>query len=465
MAKTVKKSIIATILIVLTLSHTPVFAEELITAQSSFPGSLMPTAQRKRLAHSVLRNKWQRDAEVNQYLLHVNKLLIEEEDYFFTLAAIDQVNAFAYIGGLIVVYSGLWVSSESEDEFLSVMAHEMGHIKLDHFNKAKNNNKEAAIIALPVLIAGALLSNDKEVTKAVIASSTGFLASDFVAYSRELEHEADIFALDLMIKRMRNAGALINVYRRFTAHNNEYLSTHPAPKRRSAYIHDRIQNIPFSQPPYRADFYLLREKLEFMQGRNSNYRKDKIKKLNDPKLTSNEKNVLRYGLLLHATKHYDTVLGDAMVKMLENHPHPFIQRAIGHYYNIQKRYKKAIAVLKPVNKSHPDNIAIIAELLKAYHLTQQYEKNIAFYHTLPATIQQHVGIATLVSKSAEKMNNASLGNYILANAYAWDGQFEQAMRQISVAEIQQNAPIDILLKITTLKELLQKEMEWASNQK
>ncbi len=458
----VKKLISFILLLFLPLTPLPAVAEQLINATTSFPGSVMPTAERNRLAHSILGNRWLRDPEVTQYFNYVNSLLSDKDDYFFTLVNARQVNAFAFVGGLIVVYSGLWVTSNTEDELLSVMAHEMGHIKLDHLNKSKQNNKEAALIAVPLLLA-TILSKNSEVTEAIIASSSSFLSSDFVAYSRSLEHEADIFALDLMINQQRNAAALLDVYGRFKSNGNEYLSTHPAPKRRSAYILDRLSQTNLPQPPYRPDFYLIKEKLELLQDQGVIFKNSRLKKLNDNTLTPYDKNTLHYGLLLYAIEHYDKTLGETMVNALKDQAHPFIQRAIGEYYITQRRYDDAITLLLQEHEAHPESVAIILELLRAYNISKQYQAIIDIFEILPPTIKQHVGIAIIATNSYQKINIKGNSQQLLAEAYAWDGLYENAFRQISVGEKSKETPTDILLKLGNLKELLKKQQAWAKS--
>lgn len=441
----------------------PAQATQPINAENSFPGSVMPTAQRNNLARHVLGNLWLRDPEINQYFRYVNQTLAPDEDYFFTAANIDVINAFAYIGGLIVLYTGLWTSCNTEDEFISVIAHEMGHLKLEHFAKSEQNSKEASMVAIPLLIAGLLAAEDSETTEAVIASTSGFLASDFVAYSRTLEHEADLFALDLLTASHRDAASLVKVYQRFKSQGSEYISTHPAPTRRSAYINDRLRHTPKVTPPYRADFYLLKEKILFHQPNNLNYQQSRLRDLATA-TNSNRKTVLQYGLLLSATQKYDTKLGEAMIKELSANPHPYIQRAIGSYYLQQKQYDDALAVLLPAQRAHPNSIALLRELIRTYHLTQQHAHALQAYQNAPAIVRQNIDIATMAAQASRHLKQNALSNYILASAYAWDGRLQQARRQISVAEQEKSVPPDLLVKISELSTLIQQEMDWLAEQ-
>ena len=102
----------------------------------------------------------------------------------------NEVNAFALPDGHIVIYSGLILASESEAEFCGVLCHEIAHIELDHV--MKKLVKEVGLSALLSMTTG---NNGAE-----MLNETAKMLSSY-AFDRKLEREADIEAVNFLIKQ------------------------------------------------------------------------------------------------------------------------------------------------------------------------------------------------------------------------------------------------------------------------
>lgn len=143
----------------------------------------------------------------------------------------DEVNAFALPNGHLVVYSGLILESDHQDELVGVISHEIAHIQLNHVMK-----KLVKEIGLSVLISITTGSAGTEIIKEVakILSSS--------AFDRSLEKEADIKAVDYMLEAKVNpapfADFLYKLSKEDSAITNylSWVSTHPDSKDRATYI-------------------------------------------------------------------------------------------------------------------------------------------------------------------------------------------------------------------------------------
>src|SRR3546814_12719618 len=69
-----------------------------------------------------------------------------------------QINAFAMPGGYIGVNSGLVVSTSTESELASVIAHEVGHVVLRHIARGMTEKSQGRGVFLASLV-GRLLSS------------------------------------------------------------------------------------------------------------------------------------------------------------------------------------------------------------------------------------------------------------------------------------------------------------------
>lgn len=64
--------------------------------------------------------------------------------FHFYLINNDQINAFAFFGGNVVLHSALFRYSDTESELASVMAHEISHVTQRHLARAMEDQKRNA---------------------------------------------------------------------------------------------------------------------------------------------------------------------------------------------------------------------------------------------------------------------------------------------------------------------------------
>ncbi len=146
---------------------------------------------------------------------------------------VPLVNAFALPGGIMVFTRGLLDEAGSLEEIAGIAAHELGHLAHDHSTRALYRSFAVA------LLVGVLFG---DLTGGTLA---GGLAEWLVntGYSREIERDADAFALE----RLKAAGigteGLADFFARLEEKHGEesgplfgLLSTHPATAERLAHI-------------------------------------------------------------------------------------------------------------------------------------------------------------------------------------------------------------------------------------
>jgi len=143
----------------------------------------------------------------------------------------EEVNAFALPNGHLIVYSGLIINSDNPEECSGVICHEIAHIKLNHVMK-----KLVKEIGLSVLISMTTNKGGSE----TIREAAKMLSSS--AFDRNLEKEADIKAVDYLLKTKINPEPFANFLFKLSAKDNEatkyltWLTTHPDSKERAEYI-------------------------------------------------------------------------------------------------------------------------------------------------------------------------------------------------------------------------------------
>jgi len=143
----------------------------------------------------------------------------------------DEINAFALPNGHLIIYSGLILNSDNQEELTGVICHEIAHIELNHVMK-----KLVKEIGLSVLISMTTGNGGAEIIKetAKMLSST--------AFDRNLEKEADIKAVDFLTKAKVNPEPFANFLYKLSDEEHEatkyltWISTHPDSKERAEYI-------------------------------------------------------------------------------------------------------------------------------------------------------------------------------------------------------------------------------------
>lgn len=141
-------------------------------------------------------------------------------------------NAFALPSGDIIMTDALIKLGKNDKELLAVLAHELGHVKLQHSLKGLYQN------SLSLLFTTFLTGGGADATGVSVGA---FLPMLYTYYSRDFEREADAFASELLKQQNIQKRHFIAILKRLersqqTSAIPAFLSTHPATK-------ERIQNL------------------------------------------------------------------------------------------------------------------------------------------------------------------------------------------------------------------------------
>lgn len=143
----------------------------------------------------------------------------------------SEINAFALPNNHLVICSNLIVASDDEAELSGVISHELAHLQLNHVMK-----KLVKEVGLSVLISMATGESGAK----IIEETAKLLSS--TAYDRTLEKEADIKAVDYMIKANINPEPFANFMYKLADKESKadkhlvWISTHPGSLERAKYI-------------------------------------------------------------------------------------------------------------------------------------------------------------------------------------------------------------------------------------
>ncbi len=115
----------------------------------------------------------------------------------FKLKNSNEINAFVDIDNVIHINSGLIIHCSDYVALLSVLAHEVGHIDLNHIAQRKKiieNNKKYNTLGFLSVIAGSALTQNPQLLQGSILTSAA-LSNQYIVFSKDQEMQADLYAL------------------------------------------------------------------------------------------------------------------------------------------------------------------------------------------------------------------------------------------------------------------------------
>lgn len=142
-------------------------------------------------------------------------------------------NALALPGGTIVITDQMVKLTETPEEALAVLAHEIGHVELRHSMRHLLQDSATAVVATAV-------TSDASSLSAAVAGLPALLVQ--MKYSREFEAEADEYAFALLKRNGISPLAFASVMERLSKQRGSakededlaFLSTHPMSQERIA---------------------------------------------------------------------------------------------------------------------------------------------------------------------------------------------------------------------------------------
>lgn len=177
--------------------------------------------------------------------------------YSFTTVNVKEINAFALPGGPMFVNRGMIEAATTEGEVVGVMAHELAHVILRHGTAQATKAQGFQLGALAGAIAGAIIGGD---AGAIISEGSRFgLGTYFLKYGRDYEKQADILGAQLMAEAHYDPRSLATMFETIAkqagAGGPEWLSSHPNPGNRSAYIQQEAVILRVENPIVRTNAF------------------------------------------------------------------------------------------------------------------------------------------------------------------------------------------------------------------
>ncbi|MDR1443744.1 MAG: M48 family metalloprotease [Treponema sp.] len=206
---------------------------------------------------------WNGSSALTRYLNEIcNAIVINSprpeifNGYHLAILDSPEVNAFATSGGHIFITRGLISCADSEDALAAIIAHEIGHIQLQHGIKAIKNSRITQAVMITGTSAASLGNDDLKELASVMDESVNEIITTLVekGYSRDQEYDADTAALSLMAAAGYDPSAFIPMLQLLEKNQGNsgagLAKTHPSPAQRIENVRETV--LKFKVPDTRS---------------------------------------------------------------------------------------------------------------------------------------------------------------------------------------------------------------------
>ncbi|WP_323750729.1 M48 family metalloprotease [Marinobacter sp.] len=286
------------------------------------------------------------------------------------LALIDSpaLNAFAVPGGVVGVNGGLFLNAATEQQFASVLAHELAHLSQRHFARRMEQQETSAPLTLAGMIAGIVLSavTQSDIGIAAIAGTQAMAIQNMLSYSRAHEQEADRVGLEILANSGMDPRGMPEMFEIMMRQNRlqgnqmpEYLSTHPLTQSRVSDTQNRAEQYPSKTVQDSQEYHLMRSRLQVHYATSPASAVEIFESyLNREDAQHND--AIRYGLAVAYKENKQLDKAEKILQELlsKNPGRITLQVTLAGVYTEQKRYEEARQILKGALLRNPRNYPI-----------------------------------------------------------------------------------------------------------
>lgn len=425
---------------------------------------LTPRMERKlgeRIMREIKRNPdYLDDAPVQEYLSRVGSSLLAAKpeargemqyDFFFFAVRDPVLNAFALPGGYIGVHSGLILTTQTESELASVLAHEIGHVAQRHIARMLGNNKQDSMISIASLLLGGLAASvSPDAGMGIMMGGQGLAAQRQLNFSRDAEREADRVGLDILNRAGYETEGMVSFFGRLQQATRAYsdavppyLRSHPLTTERMADIEARTRSFRYRQHADSLDFGLIQARVRVLQDYSTQGLRDASDYF-ERQLLQNAPSALlaaKYGLAYVALKQGDTGRAQtrldearAMLKQSFNKSRNVVLENLA--IDIQMAAHKpqqAIAEADAARNAFPFSRGIAHQYADALIVAGRADQAIGYLRDQIQLYREDQDVYELLAKAYNARGIEAQQHMALAEYYALNGSLPAALDQLSIA--------------------------------
>jgi len=417
-------------------------------------GTLISPAQEKLLGASFFRSirsqlEISYDPDVQQYIQTLGQTLAANsdtptQDFYFFVVLSDDINAFAGPGGYIGINSGLILSSDSESELASVVAHEIAHVTQRHIYRSYEASSRMSLPAAAAMVAAIIIATQApEVGLGALSAIQAGSLQMQIDFTRDNEQEADRIGIRILERSGFDPLSMPAFFEKLQLASRyygegapEFLRTHPVTSSRISDTRGRAEKYPYRQVPDSQTYRLIKAKLRI--GSENTKLNDLVvyftNKVNQG--TAEQRAAMQYGLGLTFIKKQQYDKAEEIFQNLhQRYPKQqeyltaLAQAAVNQqdFETAKKRYLK-------LQQQFPGNIEYQFEYISILLKSNQPRLALQHLNLIDYRYQQHPRYYLLRARAYGNLkDNVNLHRYMAEYFYAI-GQPNTAILQITLAQ-------------------------------
>ncbi|HFV9291841.1 beta-barrel assembly-enhancing protease [Serratia fonticola] len=319
------------------------------------------------------------DPLLTQYINQLGNRLVASAysvrtPFHFFLVRNDEINAFAFFGGNVVLHSALFRETDNESQLASVLAHEISHVTQRHLARAMEDQQRNAPLTWVGALGSILLAMaNPTMGMAALSGTLAGTQQGMISFTQANEQEADRIGIQVLQRAGFDPEAMPDFLQRLADQSRyaskppEMLLTHPLPDSRLSDARNRANQMPRHLVQSSQDYLLARvrtlgmyssEGYGLSQDLLDTYSKGNIR----------EQIAAKYGraILFYEAKKYDEARNLIQPLLAKDPKNVWMLDLLTDIDLGQNKAAQAIARLEAVNAAQSNNPVLLLNLANAY---------------------------------------------------------------------------------------------------
>ncbi len=387
------------------------------------------------------------DPLLNSYLSNLGERLVKQADsvrtpFNFLLIRNNNLNAFAFFGGNVVLHSSLILTADNESELASVMAHEISHVTQRHLARAMEEQQRSAPVTWAAAIGSMLLAMaNPQMGMAALSSTLAGSQQNMISFTQGNEQEADRIGIALLSRAGFDPQGSptflekLAAQYRYASKPPEILLTHPLPESRLAEAQTRASSMPQRHPALSLDFQLAKIRLLGMYGNGDRVLSNAMLDQQLKQGNAQEKTAAQYGkaLLSYQNRKFDQARS-ALQPLLSQQPNNLWYIDLMTDIDIeQKRSADAVSRLQKALQAQPHSAVLQLNLANTYLKAGRSQEAVRLLERYTFANPTDMNAWGLSAEVYASLNQRDAELAARAENSALQGNFEEAISLLSSA--------------------------------
>lgn len=421
------------------------FPRRFVTVIAICLALVMPLLPKSALAQQILR-----DAETEWFLKEISTPFfraagMNPDSVTIYIIYHDSINAFATLGQVMGIFSGLIQSADTVNQLEGVIAHETGHLAAGHaVGTSEGQSKAIKILLFSALLGlAAALAGSPEAAQGLIFGGQTAAQGVYLKYSRIQEATADQAALTYLDAAQVSGRGLVEFFDRLRDQEllpinsrAEYYRTHPLPGNRILRLIDRARESPYYNTPTSPEkeywFRRIKAKLDgYINDPGQTLRKYPV---SDQSIYARYARVYAYNKALQL----DNALAEANSLIAEIPNDPFFHEIAGQILFEYGKVEEALPYLRRARELLPQESLLLTQLGHALVALETPETDKEAVEVLRMAVFFDPNddfawrqLATVYTRT----NQESLANLAAAEMFNLHGRYSRALQMANQALI------------------------------